>query len=172
MRNIVRYIVLFAVTLLFQTFFFDRLTLSVYFAPMIYIAVLVLLPVSTPSVVNLLVGFAAGAAMDVLCGTAGLHTIASVAAGYMRRPLLAAIVGHDGIRDGNVPSARGMGVRQFYQYFILITVFHAIVFYVFECFTVGHIVRTLLRFSVGTLSSLLFLWITAYMFTPKISLRQ
>lgn len=172
MRNIGKYIILFAVTLLLQTFFFDRLTVSVYFAPMIYIAVLVLLPVNTPSIVNLLVGLAAGAAMDALCGTAGLHTIAALAAGYVRRPLLVAIVGHEGMRDGNVPAAKTMGHRQYIQYFILITVLHALVFYLFEVFSFGHPLHTLLRFSVGTLSTLVLLWIAAYLFTPKLSLRQ
>lgn len=172
MRNVVRYILLFAITLLLQTFFFDRLTLSVYFAPMIYIAVLLLLPVSTPPIVNLLTGFAAGAAMDLLCGTAGLHTIASLAAGYVRYPLLRAVVGHEGMRDGNVPSAKSMGYRQYIQYFILITVFHTLIFYLFEAMTVGHIIHTLLRFGVGTVSSLFFLWITAYLFTSKVPVRQ
>lgn len=172
MRNTLRYILLFAVTLLLQTFFFDRLTLSVYFAPMIYIAVLVLLPVSAPSVVNLLTGFAAGAITDVVCGTAGLHTIASLATGYIRRPLLAAVVGHEGMRDGNVPSPKSMGHRQFAQYFILITVFHGLIFYIFETFTFGYFLRTLLRFAIGTASSLLFLRIAAYMFTSKVTVRQ
>lgn len=172
MRNVVKYILLFAVTLLLQTFFFDRLTLSVYFAPMIYIAVLVLLPVSTPPVVNLLTGFTAGAVTDIICGTAGLHTIASLAAGYIRRPLLVAVVGHEGMRDGNVPSANTMGYRQFVQYFILIILFHGFVFYMFEVFTVGHLLHTLLRFAIGTLASYLFLRIAAYLFTSKVSLRQ
>lgn len=172
MRNVFRYITLFAATLLLQTFFFDRLTLSVYFAPMIYIAVLLLLPVKTPAMANLAVGLIAGAVTDLLCGTAGLHTIASLAAGYVRRPLLTAIVGHEGMRDGSIPSARSIGRRQFAQYFILMTVLHALVFYLFEVFTIGHILHTLLRFALGTLSSLLFLWIAAYLFTSKDSGRQ
>lgn len=172
MRNAVRYISLFAVTLLLQTFFFDRLTLSVYFAPMIYIAVLVLLPVNAPSIVNLLTGLAAGAAMDFLCGTAGLHTIASLAAGYVRRPLLVAVVGHEGMRDGNVPSARTMGYRQFFQYFVMIIVLHGLVFYLFEAFTVGYVLRTLLRFAVGTSASLLFVWCASAMFNSKVTVRQ
>lgn len=171
MRNAVRYITLFAVTLLLQVFFFDRLTLSVYLAPMIYIAALVLLPVTTPAAANLMVGLASGVAADLLCGTAGLHTIASLAAGYVRRPLLRAIVGHEGMRDANIPSPRSMGRRQFAQYFILITAMHGLVFYVFETMTVGHFLHTMLRYLLGTLSSLLFLRIAAYLFTPN-SVRQ
>ena len=169
MRNITNYISLFAVTLLLQTFVFDRLTLSVYFAPMIYFAVLLLLPVSTPSIINLLAGFAAGAAMDMLCGTAGLHTIASTAAGYVRRPLLTAIVGHEGMRDVNTPSGKTMGQRQFAQYFLLFTVFHGAIYYLFETFSFGNVLHTLLRFAAGTLCSLVFLWITARLFTVKVS---
>lgn len=169
MRNITKYLTLFAVTLLLQTFVFDRLTLSVYFAPMIYMAVLLLLPVSVPSVANLFTGFAAGAAMDLLCGTAGLHTIASTAAGYVRRPLLTAIVGHEGMRDVSIPSGKTMGQRQFAQYFILMTAFHGLIYYLFESLSFGHILYTLLRFAAGTLFSLLFLWIAARIFTVKAS---
>lgn len=167
MRSVLRYVLLFAVTLMLQTFFFDRLTLTVYFAPLIYTAVLILLPVNTPSIVNLLTALAAGVITDLVCGTAGLHTIASLAAGYVRRPLLTAIVGLDGMRDGGIPSARNMGRRQFTHYFVLIVLLHALIFYLFEAFTVGHLLHTLLRFAAGTLTSLLFLWITGYIFTSK-----
>lgn len=172
MRTTVRYAILFAATMLVQTLVLDRLMLSVYFAPMIYTAVLLLLPVETPSVVNLFTGFGSGVVMDLLCGTAGLHTIASTAAGYIRRPLLTAIVGHEGMRDVNVPSGKTMGRRQYVQYLLIMTAFHAIVFYAVDSLTFGHFLYTALRFAVGTVSSLLMLWVTARLFTIKTGSRQ
>lgn len=172
MRSITKYLILFGVTLLLQTLLLDHLTISVYFAPMIYTAVLLLLPVSAPSVLNLFVGFGAGLVMDILCGTAGLHTIVTTATGYLRRPLLVAIVGHEGMRDVNAPSRKSIGSSQFFRYFILMVAIHDLLFYLFETLSAGHLLYTLLRFGAGTLSSLIFLLVTAHLFTVKTSERK
>ena len=172
MHNVVKYISLFVITLLVQIMFLDRLTLSVYFAPLIYTAVLFLLPVNAAAIVNLATALVAGVMMDLLTGTPGLNTLATLAVGYVRRPLLLMIVGRDGMRDGGIPSPAVMGRSQFLNYFFIVVVMHGAIFYMFEAFTVGHLVYTLLRFAVGTLSSLLLLLVAASMFTSNIPVRQ
>ena len=163
---------LFVITVLLQTFFLDRLTLSVYFAPVVYTAVLFLLPVNAPPIVNLLTALAAGAVTDLLTGIPGLNTIATLTAGYVRRPLLTLIVGRDGMRDGGIPSSSAMGARNYAKYLVAITMLHSAVFFAFEVFSFGHLFHTLLRFVAGTLSSLLFMWVVGRLFTSKISARQ
>ena len=50
------YIVLFVLTLIVQVFLLDSLAISIYFAPMIYLAFLLLLPLDTAHVKLLLAG--------------------------------------------------------------------------------------------------------------------
>lgn len=171
MTRRLRYAILFAATMLVQTLFLDRLTLSVWFAPMIYMSVVILLPVNSRAIVNLLVGLAAGMTADLLAGTEGLNTAAILVVSYIRRPLLEAIVGHEGMRDGSVPSAGTMGLRRFANYLVTMVFIHGAVFYLLEVFSVGHFGYTLLRFFAGTVSSLFFVWITALLFTRKNSAR-
>lgn len=171
MTQTLRYIILFVVTMLLQTLFFDRLTIGVWFAPMIYTALVILLPVNAPSIVNLLSGLAAGVAADLFAGTAGLNTAAILVIAYVRRPLLEAIVGHEGMRDGRVPSSESMGLRRFANYLVTMVFLHGFIFYLLEVFSTGHILYTLLRFGAGSLSSLLFVWIAALLFTRKESER-
>ena len=52
------YIVLFVLTLIVQVFLLDSLAISIYFAPMIYLAFLLLLPLDTAHVKLLLAGLA------------------------------------------------------------------------------------------------------------------
>ena len=63
------YIVLFVLTLIVQVFLLDSLAISIYFAPMIYLAFLLLLPLDTAHVKLLLAGLATGWLMDYTMGT-------------------------------------------------------------------------------------------------------
>jgi len=163
----IKYIVLFVFTVLLQVFFFDRMTLSVFFAPMIYTAFIILLPINTSSVLTLLCGLIMGMTMDAAMGTAGLNTIATLAVAYMRRPLLSFIVGRDGLRDVSAPTPERMGRRQFFNFFVTIVITHSALFSLFEVFSVSNILYSLLRFVISTLASLLFVRLIVRLFTYK-----
>lgn len=167
MFSAIRYILLFIVTILFQIFFFDRLSLSVFFAPMIYTLFIIMLPVNTSSAATLACGLVTGITMDIAMGTAGLNTIATLAVSYLRRPLLSFIVGRDGLREVGAPSPKRMGNRQFFEFIAAMVVIHGAVFNLFEVFSATNIVYTLLRFTVSTLASLLFIWLLGRLFTYK-----
>lgn len=165
------YILLFAVVALLQTFFFNNLSLWVCFAPMVYMTFILLLPLNAPSIVVLLSGLVMGLTMDFTMGTAGLNTIATLAAAYLRRPVLNLTLGAEIVRDGGVPTASRMGKRQFLQYLIIVVILHSAVFFGFEAFTTTFFWHQLLRFVVSTLSSILFVWLIAALFTLKLSRR-
>lgn len=165
------YILLFAVVALLQIFFFNNLSLWVYFAPMIYLTFIVMLPLNAASIWVLLCGLTMGVTMDLTMGTAGLNTIATLAVAYMRRPILNLTLGAEIVRDGGVPSLSRMGRRQFWQYVTIITLLHGLVFFGFEAFTTAYFGHLFLRMVVSTISSILLIGVMAALFTPKLSAR-
>ncbi len=165
------YILLFATSVLLQIFFFNELSLSSCFAPLVYVAFIILLPLNTAPVWVLLSGLVTGVLMDLTMGTAGLNTIATLAAAYMRQPLLNLIFGHNNVREGGVPSESRMGRRHFVYYFVSLTVLHNAVFFAFETFTTAYPWHQLLRFVVSAAASVLFVWALTRLFTSKLSAR-
>lgn len=163
----VKYTLLFICTVLLQVFFFDRLTLSVFFAPMIYTVFIILLPINTSSVLTLTCGLITGITMDIAMGTAGLNTIATLAIAYVRHPLLFFLVGREGVRDASAPSPDRMGRRQFVKYLVVMVVVHSAVFSLIEVFSTSHIIYTLLRFVISTSASLIFVRLIIQLFTYK-----
>jgi rod shape-determining protein MreD len=161
------YILLFVVTALLQTFFFNHLELWSCFAPMVYMAFVVMLPLNAPSIVVLLLGLAMGVTMDLTMGTVGLNTIATLAAAYLRRPVLNLILGTEIVRDGGLPSVARMGQRQFWQYLVIMLVLHGVTFFGFEAFTTAYFWYQMLRLVVSTMASILFVWLIIMLFTPK-----
>lgn len=165
------YILLFVVTALLQIFFFNNLSLWACFAPMVYMAFVMMLPLNASSIVVLMAGLAMGVTMDWTMGTAGLNTIATLAAAYLRRPVLNLTLGAEVVRDGGLPTMARMGQHQFLQYLIIMTVLHGVVFFGFEAFTTAYFWYQFLRFVVSTIFSILFVWLIIILFTPKHSAR-
>lgn len=165
------YILLFAVTALLQIFFFNNLSLWSCFAPMVYMAFVAMLPLNAPSIVVLLSGLTMGVVMDVTMGTAGLNTIATLAAAYLRRPILNLTLGAEVVRDGGIPSVSRMGSRQFWQYLTALMVLHSVLFFGFEAFTTAYFWYQFLRFVVSTAASIIFIGLIVALFTPKNSMR-
>ncbi len=165
------YILLFAVAALLQIFFFNSLSLWSCFAPMVYMAFVLMLPLNAPSIAVLLSGLAMGMVMDFTMGTAGLNTIATLAVAYMRRPVLNLVLGAEVVRDGGIPSVQRMGSRPFWQYLIIMEVLHGVLFFGFEAFTTSYLWYQFLRLTVSTLASILFVWLLMLLFTPKHSSR-
>ncbi|HIW52564.1 MAG TPA: rod shape-determining protein MreD [Candidatus Alistipes excrementipullorum] len=165
------YILLFAASVLLQIFFFDELSLSACFAPLVYSVFIILLPLNTPSIAVLAAGLVTGVVMDFAMGTAGLNTIATLAVAYLRMPLLNIIFGHNNVREGGVPSAARMGRRHFGYYLVAMTLLHNALFFGFEAFTTSYLWHQLLRFAVSAAASLLFVWAIARLFTSKLSAR-
>ena len=165
------YILLFAASVLLQIFFFDELSLSACFAPLVYSVFIILLPLNTPSIAVLAAGLVTGVVMDFAMGMAGLNTIATLAVAYLRMPLLNIIFGHNNVREGGVPSAARMGRRHFGYYLVAMTLLHNALFFGFEAFTTSYLWHQLLRFAVSAAASLLFVWAIARLFTSKLSAR-
>lgn len=165
------FFVLFAVTQLLQAFLFNNFTISVWFNPLIYIAFVALLPLETPHGWVLMAGLASGLTADWFMGAAGINTIATVLAAFLRPFLLALLFDKENIREGGIPSPERLGTWGFVRYLAVFVLLHHFVFFVLEALSWAHFGQTLLRLAVSGVATVGFTWLMARLFTSKLTVR-
>lgn len=162
---------LFVALVLLQVFLFDNLSISIYLNPLVYVAFIILLPLTTPHIVVLLLGFALGVTMDCVMGAAGENTIATLFIAFLRPTILNSLLNREGAREEGVPSAQRLGLRVFLTYVIIMVFLHHLIFFSLEALSWSHILHTAARVVVSSIASVLFIWIVARIFTAKLPVR-
>ena len=171
MYRFVPYTLLFLVTMLVQIFLLDNLAISVYFAPMIYLAFVLLLPLDTPPAGLLAAGFVTGWLMDYATGIHGLNIVATLPVAFLRPWILGRFSSHEEAHEGGIPSAARFGRGKFLRYIVVCVLLHHVIFFAFEALTWLRWERTLLRIVVSSAASVYFIWLAARIFTLKTSTR-
>ncbi|HKL67407.1 MAG TPA: hypothetical protein VJ877_05900 [Bacteroidales bacterium] len=145
LNDILKYTGLFIVLLAIQVLLMNNIQFSGYVNPYVYILFILLLPFEISSWLVLLLSFATGLVIDVSSGTLGLHTAATVFAGFSRPWVLKLIAPHDGYETGDLPGIKTYGFRWFISYIIIITLLHHFALFYLEVFRFDYFFRTLLR---------------------------
>ena len=167
MHRLFPYTLLFVTTLVVQAFLLDNLTISIYFAPMIYLAFVLLLPLDTPPVALLAAGFVTGWLMDCAMGTDGLNVIATLPVALLRPGIVGLCYTREDPHEGGIPSAARFGRGKFLRYLVLCVALHHLLFFAFEELSWAQAGRTLLRTLVSGTASVGFIWLAALLFTLK-----
>lgn len=158
------------ILMLIQMFVFDNLAIGVWFNPLVYITLIVLLPIETRPIVVLLTGLAVGIVADCTTGGAGLNTSSTLLVAFMRHPLLSYFCDNDDLRDGGVPSPQRMGGEwKFLRYAATMVFIHHLALFLLESMSIGYLLHTLFRTLLSGGFTLLFVWISMRLFTFKIS---
>ena len=139
------YILLFVILVLIQVLVLDAIYISFLVAPLIYVAFIVLLPTDIKPMLTLLLGLLLGLTMDMLSGTLGLNTIATLAVGYVRPNILRLIVGEDVMRERAVASIKRLGLMDFTLYALILIMGHGLLYFMFETLTFAQLHITLLK---------------------------
>ncbi|MDR0907263.1 MAG: rod shape-determining protein MreD [Rikenellaceae bacterium] len=167
MNYILRYTVLFAVAIALQLFLFDSLNLGAYVHPLFYIVFIVLLPMNLRGFWLLVLGLLLGVTMDVATGSAGLHTIATLAVAYSRRFVLNIIIGREYVNEGGVPSPKSIGSDKFLRYAAIVVFLQCTIFFAFEAMNWHYFYLVALKIALSGALTLLFVWLTALLFTAR-----
>ncbi len=159
------YIALFLTAVLSQIFIFDNLSVSVFLAPLVYVVFIVLLPVESSRILMLGAGIVTGYVMDMVMGTDGLNSIATIGIAYLRSPILKFIAGKNRVAERGVPSEILFGDGDYLQYLIVMVLLHHAIFFAFESLSAAYILYSVIRFAFSSLLSLIFVWLIARLFT-------
>jgi hypothetical protein len=167
MNQTFRYIVLFIAVSVLQLFLFDSLNLGPYINPLVYVAFIVLLPMNISRFGLLVLGLVTGVSMDLFTGSAGLHTIATLAVAYARPFVLNVIVGKEYVVEGGVPSAKSIGEGKFFRYTTIVIFLQCVIFFTLESMNWSYFYLMLLKIVLSGGMTLLFVWLSALLFTSK-----
>ena len=161
-NSILRYGIFILLVLLLQILILNNIQLSGYVNPYIYVMIIMLLPLDFPQWLLLFISFITGFIIDVSSGTLGIHSAATVLAGFSRPFILTSMAPRDGYEQGSSPSMQFYGLRWFALYsFWMILIHHFALFYL-EVFRFTDFFKTLLRVLISTGFSFIFVMLTEY----------
>jgi hypothetical protein len=161
-NTILRYGLIFILLILSQILIFNNIQFSGFVNPYVYLLFILLLPMEIPSWLLLLLSFALGLLIDFFSGSPGVHTSATVLAGFVRPYILRIVSPRDGYESGSNPSMFNYGFRWFASYALLMVLIHHIILFYFEVFRFADFFRTLLRVILSTIFSMTFILLIEY----------
>ncbi len=161
-NSVFRYTLIFILFFLFQVLLFNNIQFSGYVNPYIYLMFILLLPFEISSWLLLLLSFFTGLVMDFSSGTPGMHTSATVLAGFVRPYVLRVISPRDGYELGSEPSMLTYGFKWFFIYVSIVVMVHHFALFYLEVFRLADFFRTMLRVLLSSLFSVSFILLIEY----------
>jgi rod shape-determining protein MreD len=157
LNNVLRYSGVFVVLVLLQLLIFNNIQFSGYINPYVYVMLIIILPLSLPSWVVLIIAFLAGFIIDAFSGTMGVHTFATVMAGFVRPWIISLNMTHEAADPDISPSVQNNGLRWFFMFALMIVLVHHLSLFYVEVFSFSGFFRTFLRVIVSTLFTTFFI---------------
>ncbi len=157
-RNIFRFVLL----VLVQVFIFNNIQFSGYINPYVYVLFILLLPFETPGWLLLTLAFLLGFSIDILSGTLGMHTAATVFMAFLRPFVLQVFSPRDGYETGTYPRVHYYGFNWFLKYAAILILAHHLVLFYLEIFRFSDFFSTLLRVLLSTVLSLTLIMLSQY----------
>jgi rod shape-determining protein MreD len=162
-NRILRYALIFVLLILLQLFLFNNIQFSGYVNPYVYVMFILLLPVEIPSWFLLVISFFTGLTIDLFTGTPGMHTAATVLAGFTRPYVLRIISPREGYETSSDPSMFVYGFKWFLIYTLVIVLIHHTLLFYLEVFRLTDFLNTFLRVLLSSLFSVTFILLLEYM---------
>lgn len=156
-NSILRFGLIFILLILLQVLLFNNIQFSGYVNPYIYIMFIMLLPVEIPAWTLLLLSFLTGGIIDFFAGSPGMHSSATVLAGFARPYVLRLISPRDGYEPNSDPSMLTYGFRWFLIYTLVIVFVHHTALFYLEVFRFTEFFRTLGRILLSSGFSIIFI---------------
>ncbi len=161
-NSIIRYFLIFLFLVLIQILVLNNIQFSGYVNPYVYIMFILLLPVEIPSWLLLLLSFALGLTIDLFSGSPGMHSSATLLAGFVRPYVLRLIAPRDGYESGSEPSMQAYGFRWFLTYTVIIVLIHHTALFYLEVFRLSGFFRTFARVLISSFFSISFILFLEY----------
>jgi hypothetical protein len=164
-RHIIRIIFL----ILLQGLIVNRLDLaSGLILPSVYIFAILMLPLQTPRLLLLVIGFVAGIFMDSFTNTIGMHTSACVFLAFAQPHVLRLLAPREGYEFGLTPTVQDLGLSWYLTYAGILTLCHHSLLFFMEVFRFTDLSFTLEKIALSSLTTVLLMVLGQYLiFTPK-----
>lgn len=161
-NSVLRYSLVFVLLVLLQVLLFNNIQFSGYVNPYVYLMFILLLPVEIPAWLLLILSFFTGMIIDFYTGSPGMHSSATVLAGFVRPFILRSNSPRDGYEPGAQPSMATYGFRWFLVYTVFMVLVHHTALFYLEVFRLADFFRTLLRVIMSSAFSATFILVLEY----------
>lgn len=158
--NIIRFVAL----ILFQVFVVNHIRLGGYVHPYVYVIFVMLLPINIPNWQLLLSGFGIGLAVDLFCGTPGLHAGATTFMAFCRPFILDLLSGHQKYENVQSPNLNQLDGIWFVKYTSCMVLVHHLFLFVAESFSFKLFGQVLLRILISAPVSVFLIMMILYIF--------
>ena len=161
--NILQLILRFFVIVAIQVLILNNIQLGGTINPYLYVLFLITLPVQTPRVLLLFIGFFLGISIDLFQNSIGIHASACVLIAFIRPFWLKLVAPRDGFEPDESPEIKKFGFRWFLVYASMLVFIHHLVIFNLEIFRLSDFFTTQLRVIYSSLFTLTLIIISQYL---------
>jgi hypothetical protein len=161
--NIIRFIVL----ALAQIYVFNKIQVSGYINPQVYILFILMLPFEISGFWLLTFAFTMGLTIDFFQHTPGLHASASVILAFLRPGVIRLVGKKDDMESWQYPNVRDAGSMWFLAYTIILVFLHHLFLFYFEVFRFSEFFTTLLKVVINTVLTSLIIMMIQFLFYSR-----
>lgn len=164
--SIIRSIYIFTVIMFLQIVILSNVSLGGLVTPYLYIILIMLLPSETGRSTLLIYSFFLGLIVDVFAGSYGIHSASALVVAFVRPYLLRVIYTKDDLSKFGGSTIDKQDFLWFSKYSLVLSLFYNTTFYMLEALSFSNILRTLYSIVLGTIASVLVIYV-AYMFLKQ-----
>ncbi len=158
MNRLFKKLLILLVVAIVQGAIFSNLTFGMSLLPLVYIIFIILLPMRTSQFEMICWGFLLGVAVDLVMGTAGINTIATLAVSYLRIYLLNIFMEKD-LVVGGMPLLWRVNSTRLSRYIVALVSLHSLIFFGVESLDITIWDVTLLRYLLSLALTLIFIYL-------------
>jgi rod shape-determining protein MreD len=166
-KDIMKYLLMFAILIGAQLLVFNNIEFSGYVNPYVYVLFILMLPFEIPRLVLLGGSFAIGLVIDLFMGTPGVHSSASVLMAFARPRVLSLFSPREGYQAGTLPRISEFGLEWFVKYTMMLVLLHHFALFYLEVLTLHHFFATFIRALLSSLLTSVILIISQYFIFRK-----
>jgi hypothetical protein len=161
--NILRFILL----VLGQVFIFNKIQITGFINPQVYILFLLMLPFQIPGFWLLTLGFITGLSVDWFMHTPGMHAASAVFLAYLRPGVIRLVGRKDDQEPWQYPNVRDSGTMWFFAYTLILAFMHHTFLFFLEIFRFSEILQTLLKIVTNTALTTLIIMVVQFLFYSR-----
>ncbi|MCS6991141.1 MAG: hypothetical protein NZL95_04695 [Chitinophagales bacterium] len=165
--NILYHLFRYFLLALVQVWVINNIELHGIFHPQIYPLFVLSLPLNTPPLAVLLIGFAAGLGVDLMMHTGALHASALLVTALLRPYILHLLRPAGGYQPEDRPTVSAMGFLWFFVYAAILLLVHHTWLFIIETLSFRQMFFVLGKILLSTLSALAIALMLQYLFFSR-----
>jgi rod shape-determining protein MreD len=133
----------------------------------LYVLVILLLPIKSPRILDMVIAFFLGLGVDMFYNSPGIHASAAVVLAYSRPLVIRILTPRDDYDFTDRPSISSLGLSWYLRYAIALLFVHSLWLYTLEAFDLSYFFDNILKAGLSTILTLVTILIIDYLFAHK-----